>query len=583
MAILPPVTRTRPFLPFLWLFGAICVLFTGCAPQATPDLIELQDINPPTLEAGTELHLEGSGFPENRPGTLILSGMAYIPARAPEAVRWELPLRPDSSSSIHFRLEEKLLRQQLKGAAHATFRGTAELIFKPIARGRPQLRGTKKDLVLDLFTNETGDSEQANRFALFLGVELSEALVVTELMADSPAAQAGLQVGDRVHALDQVRLDSINDFVPQAHAQTSVLEYSRDGFHGRAEAHLERADFQILDRSLAARSLAAILAVLVALLLAARPPRFLVWLFGNKTPARRGHVTWLAGGTHRSQAIAYPLFLGIAASFWWLSHDQQRSFSQWDFVLCLAIGSVLLFVASFQLGGKKTHGRGFSLLGAVAAILARTVVILPILASALSRASEVGSLRLRDLAAIQGPLPHGWALFDSPWSFLLGGAYLVALIPLAGRRPPLEGHPGNVSSDLIVARALEWSGHLVLLCLWISIFAGGIVRPGDNVYLSAGLFCGKLALLIQGICWVRARMGGIRVGESWALFGSANLGLSLLGASLSLGTLVAGLRENHAEVLGLFAATLAASLVLFSLISSQRSWAHMGRRIDPWI
>ncbi len=291
-----PLCRKSHFpWAFLPVFSLFVWFMTGCAPQATPDLLELQSIDPPTLESGTELQIVGNGFPENRPGHLILKGTAYVPARQPEAVEWQIPLYPDSGSSIHLRLSEKMLGEQLKGAAHATFRGHAEVVFEPIGSGRPILRGTKKEMVLDLFTAESAEPIEAARFLDFLGMQVSEALIVTEIMKDSRAAQAGLAVGDKLHSLDHVRLDSFSDVVPQARAQASVIEYSREGFRGHAEAHIERTEFQILDKTLAARSLAAIGAVMLALLLAARPPRFLVWLVGSKTSARKGTVTWLAG------------------------------------------------------------------------------------------------------------------------------------------------------------------------------------------------------------------------------------------------------------------------------------------------
>lgn len=567
----------------LSVLGVFVWLLASCAPQATPDLLELESIDPPTLEAGTELQIVGNGFPENRPGRLILRGTAYTPARQPEAVEWQIPLVPDSGSSIHLRLSEKMLSEQLKGAAHATFRGQAEVVFDPLGADRPILRGTKKEMVLDLFTAERGEAAPATRFLNFLGMQVSEALVVTEIMKDSRAALAGLTVGDQLHTLDQVRLDSFNDVVPQALAQASVIEYSREGFRGQAEAHIERADFQILDQALAARSLAAIGAVMLALLLAARPPRFLVWLVGSKTIARKGAVTWLAGVGKRSQALAYPLFLVVVVGFWWLARGESSLLMQWDFMLSLAAGLLLLFVASFLLGGKRSKGSGFSFLGAIGSTLSRAWVLIPVILASFVRASEVGSLRLRDLENVQGAEPRSWAIFDSPWSFLLGVSFLVALAPLAGRRAPIEGHPGNTDRDLVLARSLEWMGHLVLLALWIAIFAGGVEGQGESSVVSAALFSGKLALSIQGLCWIRARSGGLRLGETWSLFGGANLSFAVMGTALSFGTLALGVRERHAEVLGLFAITLAASAALLFLVSSQRSWSHMGRRIDPWI
>jgi hypothetical protein len=119
--------------------------------------------------------------------------------------------------------------------------------------------------------------------------------------------------------------------------------------------------------------------------------------------------------------------------------------------------------------------------------------------------------------------------------------------------------------------------------LWVVLFAGGTLGAGGLSWMSGILLSTKIAGVAHLIAWVRARMGNLRLSESWGFFGLGNLGLALFAAAFSFGFTVSGIHEAHAEVLGVFSATLAGSLALLVVISSQRSWAHMGRRIDPWI
>jgi hypothetical protein len=244
---------------------------------------------------------------------------------------------------------------------------------------------------------------------------------------------------------------------------------------------------------------------------------------------------------------------------------------------------LLALFASFLLGGVRTSRGGFSLLGAFNGAILRSLVLIPAFIATLVRASDAGSLRLREIAAHQGTLPLDWGLFASPFSFLLGLSFLIALLPVSGRRAPLEGHPGARGKSVVFARVCEWAGHVVLLGLWVLLYLGATPEGGRGVLLTGALLSAKLALVAHCIAWVRARTGYLRLNESWGLCTVANLLVSIGAAAFGLGLLVFGLAERHAELLGLFSAALCTSLLLLLFVSSQRSWAHMGRRIDPWI
>ncbi len=572
----------RPsFAAFLLVLG---LFFLGCAAQKTPDLLQVSEVGPGALEADSELKIDGSGFPENRRGTLILEGVAHTPARPPRRVAWELPLVAESRTTLFVRPGSRRLHELTEGAAHVTFRGSARVHFSPLMEGRPPLRGKKEQVVLDLFVPTSGVQENSEAFLHFLGIELGPDLIIQELLSESIAEEAGLQVGDQLHSLDGVRLDSPRDFLPQAQAHTSVIEFSRTGFSDLGQVQIDRANFQLLESGLAARALSILAGVALALIWVARPPRFLLWLFGDKTRARRGRAVWLSDIGARSQILAYPIFLLIVLGFWGLLEIFGDQILGLSLLGSLATGTLLLCGAAFLLGGQRSGRKSsFTLLGAFSATMMRALVLVPILVAAFSRASDVGSLGLLEIAAEQGFLPNQWALVRSPVTFVLALSYLVALLPLSGRRAPLEGHRVSPGMSLIVGRSAEWGGQLVLICLWVALFAGRNETAPDQVILGGTLLSLKVAAVAHLIAWIRARSGHLRLGESWGFFGVANLGVSVAAAALSVGLLVTGVGDAHAELFALFAGALGASLLVLLFVSSQRSWAHMGRRIDPWI
>jgi len=268
---------------------------------------------------------------------------------------------------------------------------------------------------------------------------------------------------------------------------------------------------------------------------------------------------------------------------WWMQSGLYRSLSGLDFVSLVASGGLLSLVSAFVLGGVRSRGFGFGLLGAFNAASLRLLVLVPVLVAALVRASDAGSLRLEEIARDQGTLPQKWALFDSPFSFVLGVAYLLALVPLSGRRAPIEGHPGTSSKTVVFARVSEWTGALLLLGLWVVLYAGAPGGHSEHHLATGVLLSVKLAILAHSLAWVRARTGHLRLSESWGLFTWANLLVSIAAAAAQLGILVLGFKERHTEILSLFSVTLCLSFFLLSFVTSQRSWAHMGRKSDPWI
>ncbi len=564
------------------LFGYLLAI-VACAPQSTPDLLQVDSVGPKTLEPGSEIQIIGRGFPENHEGTLYLEGMVYAPARVPKSVQWQLPLRAGSRGHITIRLSSRNLGTYLEGAPHLTFRGDALLEFAPLRAGRAILKGSKRTLVLDFFSRGEEENTDSSLFTQYLGIAVSPQLLITEVKSDARGAQAGLLKGDHLLELDGVRLDSLRDLLPQAQSRASVLTFMRSGLLKPQQVHLDRSEFQLLDHTVAARALVVSLGIVFAFLLAAHPPHFLLWLCADKTKGRRSPPLWLVDVQPHLQTLAYPVYLLVLLYTWWqLSGFNEQSVPT-SLLVTLAAGGMLLISSAFLLGGASTHQRKFSLLGALSASLVRLLLLAPILLAVMIRISDVGSLHLNEVARSQGAFPHQWGMFSSPWTLFLSLSYLFSLVPIAGRRAPLEGNAGAKSPTNLLSRVGEWAGQLLLMGLWLALF-GGATLGASSAGLGAGVLLSlKLALLISLVSLARARMGHLRVGESWGLFSGTQLLWAIIFAMMGFISNFSGYSDQYSELLGLLALAFSISLATIALVARSLSWSGMGRRVDPWI
>ena len=564
------------------LFLALGVLFfsSGCAPAPSLELLELHSVGPDALESGSELQVRGRGFPEGQTGTLFLTGTAYAPSQSARAVRWEFPIEAASRTSAAMRLDERLLSRNLGGADHVSFVGDVQLEFEPVIQGRPRLRGTFRRAQLDLFskTKKERPGPHPSEFSQHLGLQLSPQLRVLGVAPQSPAESAGLEPGDQLHRLDQVRLHSGADFLPRPRGATSVIEYSRSGFAGFAEAHVDRRAFSTFDVVATKQSLAVLFAVVLSLVLVARAPKF-VLLLARPSPASQQPLLLLPQTGPRAQAATTALFVGAVVAF----HFRLRGLGATpDILPVLSGGGLLLLFSSFLLGGARRGGGRFSLLGAMLAGLERSLLLLPVAIASLYRISDVGSLRLWELARAQGMRPDTWGLVESPAHLLFALAYLAALLPLAGRRPPLAGEQGAPSFWALFSRLCEWSGTLLFLGLAIVLFLGDVGDAVASPVLSALFFSAKLAGLTALLSWLRLRSGQLRQNESWPLIGRATWLVSLVATALLAGQKLAGSGLVSPTSLGAFSLALLGASGLLVAVAARRSWVHPGRLVDPW-
>jgi len=571
----------RQWVP-VWVLFLLLAVLSGCAHEAAPDLVDIHQVEPSTLEAGSELRITGLGFAERHGGTLRLVGTLFAPGRSPRALDWSVSVHPEARSLLVLPLKERHIAELLDGARHGTFRGQLQLEFSPTLPGRPILRG-EHELTLNVFASSEVDTKDAVAFLDHLGMKLSPTFTVQELSPSGAAKSAGLELGDRVLSLDGVDLDKLSDFVPAPHISASTLNFRRPPHAPTFEVAIARDDFQLLDQALLRQALACALGLGCAMLLIARPPRVLLWLMGPKRRGQTLWTEWLEGVGPGFQPLSYLIFAVVSVGYSCALSQPLPSLAAFDVLLVLNLGVCSVLLGALLLGAGAGRGR-VSLLGAMTSLSTSVALLLPVFIAALSRAAEVGSLSLTELDAAQGLWPTQWGALASPWSLVLSVSYLLALLPLAGRRPPVFGQRAEKSPLFVAGRTLEWLGGLLLLSLWLSLFGGAqLLSAHSSWLLRGGLYCGKLALLGYGLSALRARAGYLRCAEAWTLWGPRNLLVSMTATGLLVASFYPIARGLTLDLKTAFSTTLLAAFLLLLWVAQSRSWWQRGRGSDPWI
>jgi len=569
------------------IFAAACLpglaILSGCAVEAAPELLDVREVGPVALERGATLVLSGAGFPERQAGVAVLVGSTFTPAREARAVRLSWPALAASRSRVEVDLPEKLLASLTEGAPHVTFRGKVIVEFAAPRVAGPLLRGESGDVVLDFFDRRAAPPADAPSFSSFLGLGLSDGLEVLRIDADSEAARAGLLPGDHLLALDGVRLDALGDFLPIAGADVSALEFSRPGHRESGTTVIDRSSYQPLAISAAAEALMVVLSASLALVLAAHPPRFLVWLGARRplerrglAPGRTGFISW----------FEFACFLSLVLGLWLVLGRVQLPLlgSGWfDLELLAALGFVSLLIASFLAGGRRSSRKGFAVWAACRGALGSLVLLVPALVGILLRASETGSLRLADLGHAQGAGPFEWALLESPWSLLLGLGFLGSLVPVFGRRPPAEARDARLRSNGPVADGLAWLGLVVLAGVWVVLFLGGTQGITPASWLAGVVLSVKLAVALAAVFGLRSAVGQLRSSESFGFWGPGLFACTFAGAGLFALNLYVAAFDTHLPLLRQGVTILAVSSLVLLGLSASRTLGHTGRSADPWI
>jgi len=612
----------------------LCGLSVACdARDSSPNLLEVTDLNPRSLEVGDRLTLTGSGFPEGRAAKVSFQGDVFRAGQAPlRDVTIVATAAASDPHSIAITLNNELAREFCGAgdAVHATFRGATAAAFQARESGAPPVRGILEGVVLDV--NPASISKlalaaheaEAQRFAAYAGMavvhsEERDVLLIDTVDPDGRASRAGLLPGDALLELDGVRLASLSDLIPPPRARLSHVLVRRGDEKTPSTFGLDVSGFQPGSPSELAPA-ATLLGFAVALLLLFASPlgRALTWFEGRLASQirDRGRPSAWARARGDLETLGFvrvalselpssplPYFVFIMDSAWLTLLAMNRTIWARELDLpVLFLGSLTALSATALVLGGRQPGRRFSLLRGLRHVLLTLVFQAPVVAAMACAVLLSGSLRTDDILAAQGGWPWQWFAFASPVALGIFVLLLLGLVPVVSRAPSALA---AAVSDAATAPARrrsttlpEWS-HLILTSGVISlVFLGGPRLPGlaagdpaAGVWLQvcgALLFQAKAVLVLSAVLLLRFATNQVRLSEV------SNLGVRyvLPGAVLLLiatyfwafggqNPLFAAARVPLSHGLFFLCALCAVHVVL--RVATQLSGERPRSAVNPWL
>lgn len=275
-----------------WVALFVLLGSAGCSPYDDLALLDVTAVEPPQIEPGGSLRLEGEGFPLGLSPVVLLEGTLYRPGVVPEAFESTLPAEVETESRITVSVPNDVLDSF---GGRGTFDGTLRLAFRTAADQRDVY--ADRNVVIDFLPDTTellrAGSEASDRpsldadhFGLVLSREESGAVGVRveSVTPGAPADRQGVRVGDTVVGLDGLRVYSWRDFYPDPTLSESRVSIARKGLAG---VHALRWPHEVTVSRASVLALAVML--IVGLILGWRSPMVLCL-----RRASRGSVaTWL--------------------------------------------------------------------------------------------------------------------------------------------------------------------------------------------------------------------------------------------------------------------------------------------------
>ncbi len=554
----------------LVLFGILSV--GGCKEIAVPELLKIDAISDGVIEQGTRLVVQGRGFPEQQEVELRLHGTLFSPGRLPRPLDLSLVGRSQSISSVRVLLSAAHILEILGPVEHGTFRGVLELRFESQRHNGARLRGSK-DVVLDIIGASTASEsplEESARFLAFMGMAVAADLRIKSVQPGSVAFNLGLQVGDHLLGLDEVRVFFLSDLIPRPNVQISQLRVMSPVTEAVALTQFHREDFITYDAEIAEGALLILFLFLSACFIAARPPAILRYLAYPKAGAQGARlelsrVAWLSPG-------AIFTFLVVL-----LFSQQLRELG---LPLLVGINLFILLFCAFLAGGRS-YQLGFRLLRGLAESWRQFLALLPLLGAIILVAVEQGALSFTDFRVAESA--DGLYIFSSPWGLIAGLSFFLALVPIQGSRTPanLDLGQGSSLSSFRLARISDFSVSS-LLSLWVFLFWG---RPelSPSFSVSSFLFGLKIVSVLLAFFFLRVRLSRLSLRESLPTLIVPNLLMSVLSGALFLLFTQNRALQVHQDLLTQITSTFALGSTILLIISYFRSLRHWGRETDIWL
>ncbi len=382
-----------------------CLILLGaCSSYDDLALLEVEAVEPATLEPGAVLRIHGEGFPLGRVPDVSLRGVLHRPGAPQTDVDARLSGVVQSESLIEIPVDDALVEAF---GGRATVDATIRVAFRS-ADGRRDVfasHPTRIDLLPDTPTQIRARRLREERVrdepvaADAFGVELSREELGTagvRILSVEPrslAARQGVRPEDVIVGLDGVRIHSWRDFVPDPSQRESTVYLTRARLRG---VHALRWPHAVTDRRL--DPLAHSLFFLLGLLLGWASPAGLAL---TDRPSKLGLSTAAARGVF---LLASAVLLATVSSL------------QWTTMWILVLG---VFAALYTLAARVRQGVWSFAFAVVSTI---TVMLL-------ARTAD-----LDEIVRAQSSSALHWFVFRSPASCLAFAAYLHGLGLVSARR-----------------------------------------------------------------------------------------------------------------------------------------------------
>lgn len=585
-------------------------VLSGCSPSgAPPDLLQVVAVQPREVSSGDELEIVGTNFPEGKPATISFVGSLHRPGQQPKHDVEIVVAATSASRQRIVALLDDITLGELAGrgaeASHTTFRGRVIAAFAPKLSGAPPVTGSLEGVEVDFYPPDNPQSplkrleEEGERARAFFGLELDirpgvAGLLVKQVATNSRAESSGVRVGDRLLALDGVRLYEISDFVPSGKAAYADLELSRGRLREVLHRRLDVEGFRDTPPEDLLWAGVAVGVVCISLLAFLLPAASVVGWFERRVVermrlvsqnARRlGLLGWSrkllaaifqeevvpgASAHALGRVVPYLMFLGASALFTVLSFGHALVEPELDLGIIFLGTVTALACTGLMLGGWRPRGR-WSLRGGIGAALQSLCYQIPPLAGIAVIVLQSGSVRIDDIVAVQGGAPWEWYLFKSPITCLM---FLLFLVPAlsegsrahaelpeldfdpiqatakAGQGAPPSGVPSLPRFRSVRSRYLmffaEWGQVFVMSGLAAALFLGGWQLPGvSKAAMQADLQLSLLGALLFNlkawglslvVLWVRWALPRIRVDQLIGVCFKWFVPLAVLGFLANLG------------------------------------------------
>ncbi|WP_394843284.1 NADH-quinone oxidoreductase subunit H [Pendulispora brunnea] len=422
------------FVAFLVVALGAAVL--GCEAEPAPQLISVTELTPREAEVGDKLEITGAGFPQGKAARIAFRGTLYRPGERPaRGAVIDADGTVVGRDSIEVAYTEAL-DAEFCGIAdhrrHTTFEGDLEVSFAAASKGAPPVTAVLHQVTLDLRPPEDSPSVIAERAAegektlAAIGIHGTEptgerGLRVAKVDAGSRAEEAGILADDVLVGFAGVRIGKLADVVIPSGVRDVEITLRRG-----AAAREEKRTVHTLgvDRSIPTDVFGAAFIAIAATLV--------VLLFF--TPSR-GPITWLekrfASAPRSSVAPHAPprrerLMVAITVSLCFALLTLLSSLSTASRSLIAELDVPTFAIVSWMTLATLALLAGGSLTNRLRGVFTIVTFELPVVLALIGAVSIAGSLRLRDIASVQGGWPWEWIAFRSPPAFLLFLAFLAS-------------------------------------------------------------------------------------------------------------------------------------------------------------